>query len=600
MRLFHGKTPEEGMLSALREEIPPPSRLNPEVSPAIDAVVLKSLMRERDSRYSTALELARAIEKAANGQLWHPEQSGELVQRHFVDRVQQTRQLIESTQGATGELTGELRVDSLLADLQAKNEMRESQRNIEAVKTPPIVMAVQPPPQDPGRQRASNVGVAPVMTAPPRQKESIRNTRPPPPPAGSSRENTETKEITDPAGNPATPMSMPGPRMSRPVMPVVALTAAPAQSVKLQGTATYDEDDVGAKTIPATMLPDGSFTLPETNNVHSRRTSPLPPPPVPSPPPPSPPRSAPPPPPISAIDSGTHPEPGTGPGTPTPMNSGWETYDDDDPGVKTTIARPFDDDHERRGRLPMYIGLGVGVGLLALLGLMFALDLGPFASKPPKSNTPTLRPAEDKPPKPEKAEKPPSDPWKAAPRPVEPVEAKPPPETPKPQEKLAVADTRVEEKEKPKTEEKAAPEAEPGASAVAAGKKDAAHPAKAPKRPRGGKKTAKADEDDDAPEPAAAPTPQPKPAPPPPAQPKPAAPASAATGTLTLVTEPPGLLVTLNGTEIGTTPFFNKTVPSGRQVFKVFGQSGDARSLPLDIRAGQPNSARQDFESLGR
>jgi hypothetical protein len=63
MRLFHGKTPEEGMLSALREEIPPPSRLNPDVSPAIDAVVLKSLERDRDSRYATSLEFARAVRR---------------------------------------------------------------------------------------------------------------------------------------------------------------------------------------------------------------------------------------------------------------------------------------------------------------------------------------------------------------------------------------------------------------------------------------------------------------------------------------------------------------------------------------------------------
>src|SRR5438132_12932080 len=70
MRLFHGKTPEEGMLSALREEIPPPSRLNPEVSPPIDAVVLRALMRDRDARWNTALEFARAVERAANGQMW--------------------------------------------------------------------------------------------------------------------------------------------------------------------------------------------------------------------------------------------------------------------------------------------------------------------------------------------------------------------------------------------------------------------------------------------------------------------------------------------------------------------------------------------------
>src|ERR1043165_7948907 len=56
MRLFPGKTPA-----------------------ASGGVVLKALQRDRDSRYATSLEFARAIEKASSGQMWHPEQSGELV-----------------------------------------------------------------------------------------------------------------------------------------------------------------------------------------------------------------------------------------------------------------------------------------------------------------------------------------------------------------------------------------------------------------------------------------------------------------------------------------------------------------------------------------
>jgi hypothetical protein len=76
--------------------------------------------------------------------------------------------------------------------------------------------------------------------------------------------------------------------------------------------------------------------------------------------------------------------------------------------------------------------------------------------------------------------------------------------------------------------------------------------------------------------------------------------AKRATGTLTPVTEPPGLLVLLGDAEIGTTAFVNKTVPAGRQVFKLFAPSGDTRALPLDIKPGQLNSARQTFESLAR
>ena len=74
LRLFHGKTAEEGMMAALREDVQPPSKWNKEVGPELDAVVLKALQRDREKRFNTALEFARAIEKAAPGLIWHPEQ----------------------------------------------------------------------------------------------------------------------------------------------------------------------------------------------------------------------------------------------------------------------------------------------------------------------------------------------------------------------------------------------------------------------------------------------------------------------------------------------------------------------------------------------
>jgi serine/threonine protein kinase len=613
MRLFHGKTPEEGMLSALREEIPPPSRLNPEVSATIDAVVLKALMREREARYTTSLELARAIEKSAVGQLWHPEHSGELVQRHFADRVKQTRELMEQTQG--GEHTGELRIGSLLADLQAKNELRESHRALQPVRDPPktppvpppapVATLVPPPPQDPGKQRGSNV--SPAITAPPMRKETARNARPQ---AGASREQTETgnREITDPAGAPPAVPPAPMPRMSRPTSVPAAHSAAPTPAAvpmisasRAQPPPDDDDDDVGAKTIPAAILPNGLFAPPP--ELAARRTSPLPPP-VATPPVPPPVSShasnhasnhtsSPPPPPASALQTTTgetQSQSSKGPltkgtptkGTPTPMN-GWETFDDDDPGVKTTIARPWDDEPRTGTKLPLYVAIGVGIGLVALGGLMFALDLGPF-SKPPKSNAPLLRPAEDLPKKPKPVERPVEKVEAPKPfeKPVEAAPAKPPPEPVKPApepEKVAVAEQ--PKPPAPEPDKVAAAEQEPKAKT-------------APKTPRKRKKAkTEAESDEDSPSTAAAPEPAPAPAKPPP-------PAAPATGSLTLVTEPSGLLVTLNGQEIGTTPMFNKTVPAGRQVFKVFSSTGESRSLPLEIKAGQSNSARQDFEALNR
>ena len=66
-------------------------------------MVLKALARKREDRYATALEFARALERAAGPLIWHPEQSGELMQRLFADRREQTRALLEpAVLGRTG------------------------------------------------------------------------------------------------------------------------------------------------------------------------------------------------------------------------------------------------------------------------------------------------------------------------------------------------------------------------------------------------------------------------------------------------------------------------------------------------------------------
>jgi hypothetical protein len=120
LRLFHGKNAEEGMLAALKGEVAPPSRWNALVPPEVDAVVLRALSRDRDARFGTALEMGRAIERAAPGALWHPEQSGEQVLRHFADRRAETRRVLEAAFGADG--TSEVPVQSLIQKMKGVHE----------------------------------------------------------------------------------------------------------------------------------------------------------------------------------------------------------------------------------------------------------------------------------------------------------------------------------------------------------------------------------------------------------------------------------------------------------------------------------------------
>ncbi len=112
MRLFHGKKPEDAMMQAIKADVAPPSRGNGQISPELDAVVLKALQRARDDRYATALEFARAIEKVAFPLIWHPEQSAQFIARLFADRRDQTRALM--SQASSVELTGELKLSRLL------------------------------------------------------------------------------------------------------------------------------------------------------------------------------------------------------------------------------------------------------------------------------------------------------------------------------------------------------------------------------------------------------------------------------------------------------------------------------------------------------
>ncbi len=588
MRLFHGKTPEEGMLSALREEIPPPSRLNPDVSPAIDAVVLRALMRERDSRYNTSLEFARAIEKAANGQMWHPEQSGELVLRHFEDRVKQTRELIESTQASLGEHTGELKVGKLLLELQNARETG-APVDREKTRTDPGDRPIPPMPSAPplDRNRATPVQ---VTTLPPRQKDPAsrlsRNLPPPPVPEVTS--TGETREVTDPAAVASPPPPVAAPRNSLTALPSVS--PQPAVSVQLSGnpSESYDDDDGAMKTIPAAMLPGGLFAPPaEVQAAQTRKPNPLPPPVM-----------TPPPAPAAAFQR-TEDETTTGAGAPK-NGSGWSTYDeeeeeedDDDPGIKTTIARPFEEDRRARtGTTPRggtrklggYIAGGVLVGLGALGALMFVLELGPFAQpqgpQPPKKIagiTPDAPPPA--PPKPAEVEKPPKKEPPPPPKPpeVEKVAKKDPPAPPPEPVK---APEPVPEPPKPAPVVAEAPPPEP--------KPKPARPDPPRKKRTPGKRVAAAKEtepeDDSDPEAA-----------PPPTK---AQPPAASNATLTLVMEA-GLLVTLNGADLGQTPLFNKPVPVGRQVFRIHSPSGETRTLAVDIKPGS-NSSRQDFDSLGK
>jgi hypothetical protein len=63
--LFDGDSEAALIASVLRQEIPVPSSIVPGLSPALDAVVMRSLAPDRTHRFSTAREMALALEAAS-------------------------------------------------------------------------------------------------------------------------------------------------------------------------------------------------------------------------------------------------------------------------------------------------------------------------------------------------------------------------------------------------------------------------------------------------------------------------------------------------------------------------------------------------------
>jgi serine/threonine-protein kinase len=61
-RLFNGDSPEATMTQVLEKDVPPPSRLAPHVSPALDDVVMRGLSRRKEERFATARAMVTALE----------------------------------------------------------------------------------------------------------------------------------------------------------------------------------------------------------------------------------------------------------------------------------------------------------------------------------------------------------------------------------------------------------------------------------------------------------------------------------------------------------------------------------------------------------
>jgi len=90
-RPFHGGDALATMYKLLEERVVPPSELDPEYPPELEAIVLKALAKERNERYQTAEEFHEALEKwlVATRTLVTASDVSNFLMEHIGDRVRE-------------------------------------------------------------------------------------------------------------------------------------------------------------------------------------------------------------------------------------------------------------------------------------------------------------------------------------------------------------------------------------------------------------------------------------------------------------------------------------------------------------------------------
>ena len=128
-RLFSTDSEGSTVQQALFAEVPPPSSVRRDVSPALDAVVMRGLARERSQRFSTAKEMALALE-AAMASAPSP-QVGEWVEVHAIDALEKRASLVAEVEMAAVEtMPSEGDVERIVAGLPTR---------VAPIPAPPVV-----------------------------------------------------------------------------------------------------------------------------------------------------------------------------------------------------------------------------------------------------------------------------------------------------------------------------------------------------------------------------------------------------------------------------------------------------------------------------
>lgn len=96
-RLFKDLPEGQALYRVVRGEIPPPSQLNPDVDPRLEAICLRALAVNREDRYSDALSLAKELEAVLDDVGGRPSDRalGARVAEMFEDLREETQKVVE-------------------------------------------------------------------------------------------------------------------------------------------------------------------------------------------------------------------------------------------------------------------------------------------------------------------------------------------------------------------------------------------------------------------------------------------------------------------------------------------------------------------------
>ncbi len=70
---FEGDSPVTIALKHINDPVPPASQYNPDLTPAVEAAIMKALHKDRDRRYGSACEMSSTLEQAAAGKMPDPD-----------------------------------------------------------------------------------------------------------------------------------------------------------------------------------------------------------------------------------------------------------------------------------------------------------------------------------------------------------------------------------------------------------------------------------------------------------------------------------------------------------------------------------------------